>query len=111
MLLVKTPRIRSEKRRGVPTRVDSNIHNYESSVTSEDDHRGGNDPYKNLPHSPNSLFEFRNSNDRAKYEQELCDIEAAKKASNEMPFVTPRKFSSNFEKLIRGKTKSTITNH
>lgn len=96
------PRTRPENRRGVPTSVDSNILGYESSITSEDD------PYRNLPHSPNSLFKYRNSIERAKYEQEQRDIEAAKKASIELPFTTPRKFSSNFEKLIREKTKSTI---
>lgn len=64
------PRTRPENRRGVPNSVASNILGYESSITSEDDLRKQNDPYRNLPHSPNSLFEFRNPVYRAKSEQE-----------------------------------------
>lgn len=103
------PRTRTERRRDVPNSVDNNILGYTSSLTSDDEHNKPKDPYANLPHSPNSRFEFLNPKERALYEQELRDIETAKKASNEPPFVTPRRFSSNFEKLIREKSKKTIS--
>lgn len=93
----------------MPRRVTDNILNYESSITSEEENRQRNEIFDRFPHSPNSLFEFRTPEDRARHEQEVRDLEVAKKDSVEEPFTAPRKFSSNFEKLIKEKSRQTIT--
>lgn len=59
------------------------------------------------PHSPNSLFEPRNATHRLQHEKELEEERARK--MDEVPFEIPKKFSSNFHKLVREKTKSTLT--
>lgn len=97
----------------VPKSVADNILQYEStSQTSEDELRKNtNDPYRHLPHSPNSLFESRSKEDRERPEREvkeLKEIEANKTKDNQ-PFTIPRKFSSNFQRLIREKSKKAIT--
>lgn len=86
---------------------------YEStSQTSEDEiRRNRNDAFNYLPHSPNSRFEPRSKEERERYERELREQKERDEATkiNNEPFIVPRKFSSNFQKLIREKTIKSIT--
>lgn len=57
-----------------------------------------------------SLFEFRNQSERAKYEMETeVDKSQPKIKENYEGFEFPRKFSLNFQKLVREKFKTTLT--
>lgn len=61
--------------------------------------------YAHLLHSQNSLFELRTAAQIAQYEKEKAlQMEADKKRDDE-PFQIPRKFSSNFQKLVHENKK------
>lgn len=85
------------------------------SVTSEEEYneaearkRRFDNRFDNLPHSPNSFFEIRNAAERAKYIEEHKGDEQFNK-NKEEPFIMPKKFSSNFHKLVREKSIKTLT--
>ncbi|CAH1107350.1 unnamed protein product [Psylliodes chrysocephalus] len=105
-ILASDPRIQIGVRStDLPSNIDRGIFNYNSgNATSEEEKRDNGDPQSKLPHSPNSVFPLRSKNSPVNSIQ--MDTENTTK---ELPFVTPRKFSSNFEKLIREKSRKTLT--
>ncbi|CAH1105291.1 unnamed protein product [Psylliodes chrysocephalus] len=111
------PRIKIHVNKGdIPNGIEKNILEYNSSsVTSEEELNDAEarrirfeKRFDNLPHSPNSFFEIRNAAERAKYMEEHKNDEQFDK-NKEEPFIMPKKFSSNFHKLVREKSKQTIT--
>ncbi|CAH1115862.1 unnamed protein product [Psylliodes chrysocephalus] len=64
-----------------------------------------------MPHSPNSLFEFRSEKQREDYKRERDQKKAEEEISkkNDEQFTVPRKFSSNFHRMIREKAVQTLT--
>lgn len=116
------PRIRVEvMTTDIPGSITKNILNFDpdNQIVEEDQNKGATalpDKYSNLPHSPNSLFEYKNAAERAQYDMETESEEVQhrpfeqfkKNKSNEDAFITPKKFSSNFQKLVNEKSKNTL---
>lgn len=94
------PRIKVEvNSTDVPSSIVKNIMKYDPNfqITEEDENKGATAPpdkYSNLPHSPNSLFEFRNAKERAQYEIEMKSEEVQQRFKKNKSSL--KKFSSNF---------------
>lgn len=81
--------------------IDRTIFNFNSGNTTSEEERKSTDEQhtqgqNKLPHSLNSTFLLRSKNSRIKIVQMDTDNQ---------PFLTLRKFSANFEKLIREKSR------
>ncbi|CAH1102981.1 unnamed protein product [Psylliodes chrysocephalus] len=104
------PRI---KRKEIPNSVDNTILQYQSQTSEEDTLtvRERFDRDDKLPHSPNSLFEFRSEKQRVEYEREREQkrVEEENNKKKDEQFTVPRKFSSNFHRMIREKAVQTLT--
>lgn len=85
-----------------------------NSHTSEDERQRGAKPrdesFSNLPHSSNRLSEPKNKTDKAAYEKETETEEgqSSKHTESDDQFKYPRKFSSNFHKLVREKSRQML---
>ncbi|CAH1107372.1 unnamed protein product [Psylliodes chrysocephalus] len=91
-----------------PTLAKSIMEYKAGSLTSEEENRDTNKGTqnsiddRNLPHSPNSVFPIRTTASPEAMETNTVQ-------SNEPPYQTPKRFSSNFQQLIREKSLKTIT--
>lgn len=87
----------------IPKQIQNTILAYNSEeIISEDDKRSKNTENEILPTSPNSTF-VRPLRRSSESHMETQDTDRG------LPFQTPRKFSSNFQSLIKEKTKKTLT--
>lgn len=96
----------------IPPNISQSIMNYKpGNITSEEENAGAygastsNNTQEKLPHSLNSVFPLRTSGIASPPER----MDTYQPPTNEVPFQTPKKFSANFQKLIREKSKKTIT--
>ncbi|CAH1115861.1 unnamed protein product [Psylliodes chrysocephalus] len=95
----------------IPATVQHKINNFHTDYTTSEDERGarGHLPVGDwyLPTSPNSSWNLR-ENSKQTQNMEI-DKPQEQNKQHDLPFQTPRKFSSNFQRLIREKTKQTMT--
>ncbi|CAH1104653.1 unnamed protein product [Psylliodes chrysocephalus] len=108
---------RSEYETALPVQNEPNLNNVtnnifkETVITSEEDNPlipGDKTDENKLPHSPNSVFILRKEGQPITPEKEM-EVDENPSKDNETPFTNPRRFSSNFQRLIREKTKKTLT--
>ncbi|CAH1115736.1 unnamed protein product [Psylliodes chrysocephalus] len=92
----------------LPANIDKTIFNFNNGNATSEEDRSSENQYPQgqnlLFHSPNSTFPLRTKFSPIKNSQ--MDTDPTK---DNQPFITPKKFSSNFEKLIREKSKKTLT--
>ncbi|CAH1108699.1 unnamed protein product [Psylliodes chrysocephalus] len=93
-------------------RVAENIFREDAATSGEENARSRRPsvPTKEekLPHSPNSRFARRKEGEPITPEKNM-DVDEPIPKDNETPFTNPRRFSSNFQRLIREKTKKSLT--
>ncbi|CAH1115858.1 unnamed protein product [Psylliodes chrysocephalus] len=93
----------------IPPKITQGILNYNFPLpTSEEDNKS-TDGYlsqetRKLPTSPNSTFLIRKNNSPP-----TENMETQPSCSKQLPFQTPKKFSKNFQTLLREKTIKTLT--
>ncbi|CAH1109239.1 unnamed protein product [Psylliodes chrysocephalus] len=94
----------------IPITVQQTIHNFNTGEYTSEEEQGawGPNPMGNwlLPTSPNSTW---NLWDNSLPQSMDIDKPPSQTSQNELLFETPRKFSSNFQRLIREKSKLTLT--
>lgn len=110
---------RSEYENTLPSQQEANLSQIaenifkETVTTSEDDNPlvpKSQTTDEQLPHSPNSVFMLRKEGQPITPEEETnMEIDHNKEDKNDTPFTNPRRFSSNFQRLIREKTKKSLT--
>lgn len=119
VIIPSDPRIQIGVRRyDLPPNVGNSILNYnQGSCTSEEDYISQSSSLsmsqtynrERLPHSPNSSFKLRKQGQAPTPEKMDTNQNDSGTMGDNQAFIKPRKFSANFEKLVREKASKTIT--